>query len=122
MESYEEQHARLSKDFVWLDDDQVRNLPNEERYSYISKRKLIWDTYAMCQIIETAKKDAREKYKREINKEQIEKMIQEEEGKVRKQTYQNIKEALEDGFTVKQVIKLFKVTEEEVLNIKNNQL
>ncbi len=32
MESFEEQHARLSKDFVWLEDYEVSNLPDEERW------------------------------------------------------------------------------------------
>jgi len=119
MESFEEQLERLSKDFVWLEDYEVSNLPDEERWSYINKRKLIWDTNAMCRIIETARKDAGEKARKEIAEKKIEQARKEEQEKAKQQTHQNIKEALKDGFTIKQVIKLFKVTEEEVLKIKN---
>jgi hypothetical protein len=109
MESFEEQLERLSKDFVWLEDYEVSNLPDEERWSYINKRKLIWDTNAMCRIIETARKDAGEKARKE------------EQEIAKKQTYQNIKETLKSDLTIQQIAKLFKVNEEEVLKIKNRE-
>ena len=112
MESYEEQHARLSKDFVWLDDDQVRNLPDEERYSYISKRKLIWDTYSMCQIIETAKKDARERVRRE--REERENL------EWKKGVVANLLKL--DKLSNSQIAKALNISEEEILKVKNNQL
>jgi membrane protein involved in colicin uptake len=74
--------------------------------------------------IEQARKEEQEKAKQQLEDEQekAKQQLEDEKEKAKQQTHQNIKEALKDGFTIKQVIKLFKVTEEEVLKIKNNQL
>jgi len=78
---------------------ELANLPRPRQMEYEESLKQLRD---LKNVLRTAREEEREIAK--------------------KQTYQNVKDALEDGFTIQQVIKLFKVSEEEVLKIKNNQL
>lgn len=112
MESFEQQLERLSKDFVWLEDYEVSNLPDEERWTYINKRKLIWDTNSMCRMIETARKDAKQK----VEKEKIEK--EKTEGTIEWKIGVIINLLKIDKLTIFQIADAMNVDEELVIYIK----
>lgn len=90
---------------------ELAKLPRPSQMEYEESLKQLRD---LKNVLRTAEKEAA--------KRADEKARKEEKEIAQKQNYQNVKDALEDGFTIKQVIKLFKVSEEEVLKIKNNQL
>lgn len=90
---------------------ELANLPRPSQMEYEESLKQLRD---LKNVLRTAERDAAKKADAKARREERE--------IAKQQTYQNVKEALEDGFTIDQVIKLFKISKEEALRAKNNQL